>query len=235
MATLTLTCSGGKDAELREKAVKSIQAGKAEAALRELQRIRKPSADDYNLRGEVLFSLGRSRFAESEIAFQRALQMDSRNARALYGLAVLAVARRDFPGAERLTREILAIQPDAPHPRNLLAGALMYQGKDKEAEALFQGLEANPNVGILAKGNLGELYLRQRRLELAESKLLEAVRLMPDHPEWHKHLGEVYRLQGQRTKAITEYRTAQNLLKKWTGDTALRDEVAATLWELEGK
>lgn len=235
IATLTLTCSGERDAELREKAIKSIQAGQAEAALRELQRIKKPLIDDYNLRGEVLFQLGRSRFPEAEAAFRRALQIDGRNSRALYGLAVLAVSRRDFPEAERLARDIFAIQPDAPHAKNLLAGALMYQGKNAEAEALFQGVEGDPDVGALAKGNLGELYLRQRKLELAERKLQEAVGLMPNHPEWHKHLGEVYRLQGQRGKAITEYRTAQNLLKKWTGDTALQDEVAATLRELEEK
>lgn len=227
---------GPRDADVREQANRYIQAGQAEAALGELQKLQQPTADDYSVRGELLFQLGRSRYPEAEAVFQEALRVESRNARALYGLALLAVTRRDYPGAERFARQLLEVQPDAPHPRNLLAGALTYQKKYDEAEALYQALEGDPNVGALAKGNLGELYLLQGKLERAEKKLLEAVAFMPDHFEWHKHLGEVYRLQGQRSKAITEYKTAQNLLQKgWVGDVAIPNEVAAKLRQLEAE
>ncbi len=226
---------GPRDPDVREQANRYIQAGQAEAALRELQKLQQPTAHDYSFRGELLFQLGRSRFPEAENAFQQALRVDSRSARALYGLALLAVSRRDFPRAEGFARQILEVQPAATHAKNLLAGALMYQGRYPDAEALYRALEGDPTVGALAKGNLGELYLRQGKLEWAEKKLLEAVALMPDHFEWRKHLGEVYRLQRQRTKATTEYRNAQNLLQKgWTGDPAIPAEVVARLRELEG-
>lgn len=224
----------GQDKEHKAVALEFVKKGDIAGAIRALEKIIEPTSDDLSWRGELLIQLGRPQFENAAKAFQQALRLDRRNARALYGLGVLAMTRTDFAGAEAFFRKALAVQPGAVHAQNALAGALMYQGKYTEAKRLLQALEGDRTVGPTARGNLGELYLRQGKLDLAETKLKEAIAHQPENFDWHRHLGEVYRFRGQRKAAASEYRKAMDLLKRSpAADRALVEEFSSRLRELE--
>lgn len=226
--------SGAGDEEHRKMAIEYASQGNISVAIQQLERINRPTSDDYAWRGELLTQRGRASFGEAAAAFQEALKIDKRSSRALYGLGLLSIFEKEFAKAEKLFREVLTLQPGAPHARNLLAGALIYQERYEEAEALLVALETEPTMAVIAKGNLGELYFRQKRLDLAEAKLREAMTRQPDNFDWHRWLGEVYRAQGKNEAAIIEYRRALHLLEnsQWA-DAALIEQMRARIRELE--
>ena len=229
-----MSCTKAQDEAHRKLAEEYARKGQIQFALAELGSIQAPTSDDLCGRGELLIRLGRPQFENAVRAFQEALRLDERSARALYGLGLLAATRADFVEAEAFFRKALAIQPGAVHAQNALAGALDYQGKSVEAERLYLALEQDPTVGTLARGNLGELYLRQGKLDLAETKLKEALASMPENFDWHRYLGEVYRLRGQREAAASEYRKALELVRRSpAADGALVEEFSNRVRELE--
>lgn len=229
-----LACGGSRDQDHRSLALEYVKQEKIAAALEQLEKIDRPTSDDYSWRGELLIQQGRSQFDKAAAAFHDALRADSQSSRALYGLALLAVFNKEYPRAEEFARKAVEIQPNAPHPRNLLAAALMHQEKYEEAEALLLALEREPAIAPIATGNLGELYLRRNNLDLAEAKLKEAIGSQPDNWDWHRSLGDVYRLQGKKNAALSEYRRTLELLEKgrWV-DVPLIEGVRARINELE--
>jgi Flp pilus assembly protein TadD len=232
--TFGLAHPAERDEQHRGKAVEHARRGDTAAAIEELKQIRKPSADDHSFRGELLIQLGRPQFDNADQAFHQALKLDARTSRALYGLGLLAMFQKRFAEAEGLFRKALQFAPNAPHPQNGLAGALMYQAKYAEAEALLVRLEADPVVSAMATGNLGELYLRQGKLDMAETKLKAALARQPNNFDWHRHLGEVYRLRGQNRAAAVEYRKTLDLLKRSpAADKPLLEEISHRLQEVE--
>jgi len=235
LALFTLVgCSQAQDREHRQLAEEYARKGEIQPAIAELGRIKHSTSDDLSARGELLIQLGRPQFEEAAKAFQGALRLDKQSARAFYGLGLLAASKADFTEAEAFFRKALAIQPTAVHAQNALAGVLTYQGNYAEAERLYLALEGNPTVGSLVLGNLGELYLRQGKLDLAEAKLKEAIVVLPGNFDWHRHLAEVYRLQGRNTNAASEYRRALELLATSpAADRSLTEELAGRLREVE--
>lgn len=230
----SLGCAPPQDEDHRQLAHDHVKQGKIEAAIQQLEKIDQATPDDFNLRGELLMQLGRTQYENAGSAFHAALNIDDRNIRALYGLSLLAMFQKKFERAEELLRKVLELQPNSLHPQNLLAGALIYRGKYEAAEDLLLTLEKEPTMAGMAKGNLGELYLRQKKLDLAEAKLKEAISYPPDNYDRHRLLGEVYRLQGRKTAALTEYKKALDLLQRsrWK-DPAVMDEIHKRIRELE--
>ena len=203
-------------------------------AIEELEKLDRPSSDDHSWRGELLIQLGRPHFETAAAAFHDALKLDGKSARALYGLGLLAVFRKEFARAENLARKALQVQPNWSHARNLLAGALIDQKRYGEAEIILLELERDSTVATIATGNLGELYLRQGRLKVAEAKLKQAVVQQPDNFNWHRLLGEVYSRLGQKSAALAEYRRALELLERseWA-DKPLLEGIQVRIRELE--
>lgn len=210
------------------------QQGRIAEAVEQLGKIRQPTSDDHSWRGELLIHLGPAQFENAGAAFREALKIDSQSGRALYGLAVLGIVATDFVKAEEFARKAVEVQPKNAHAKNILAGALMYQQKYGEAEALLLTLEREPAIATIAKGNLGELYFRQGRLDAAEARLKEAIREQPNNFDWHRWLGEVYRLQGNKSAALAEYRETLRLLERaqWA-DKALIEEMRARVREAQ--
>lgn len=232
----SIALGAAKDEEHRKLADEYVKRGNITGALHELDKIGQPTADDYSWQGELLIQLGRPQFEDASAAFRKALKIDGGNARALYGLGVVALFQKHYEEAESLLRKALEVQPRNLHTQNGLAGVLMYQKKFGEAESVFLSLETEPSMAAIAKGNLGELYFHQGRLNLAQSKLKEAISRQPDNFDWHRWLGEVYRFQDNKHAAITEYRKTLELLEKsrWA-DAALITEIRTRIRELSGK
>ncbi|MBO6564608.1 MAG: sulfotransferase [Pseudomonadales bacterium] len=101
----------------------------------------------------------------------------------------------NFAEAEKIYREILkkdAQQPDALH---LLGLIRMEQENDEEAVKLMeQALGLFPSASHFHH-NIAGLYRRTGRLEEAEARFREAIRLKPDYGEAYQGLAEMVKFQ----------------------------------------
>jgi tetratricopeptide (TPR) repeat protein len=92
---------------------------------------------------------------------------------------------QDYPKAELVAREILAIHPRLQEARIILARALLAQNSIEEAEKLFRTAldEVLPAPGTLAWANigLGEISLKKGRAAEAAKRFNDAVRADADY------------------------------------------------------
>lgn len=131
---------------------KTLAAPKAQAELRalvgtaELQRGRRP---------------------EAQGAFSEALALDPANVPANLGIARLAAAEQDFPGALRRVETALAAVPSSFEALLLKAELLAVQGRNEPATETYRAaIEASPHQ-VSARMALISHLIRQRSLEAA--------------------------------------------------------------------
>lgn len=77
-------------------------------------------------------------------------------------------------------------------------------------EDMLKKVEKNPN-NAEAQYRAGEMYRRLGRPEQAKEALARAVRLAPDHPEYHTGLGEALLDHGEGEAAAGEFSAAAKL------------------------
>jgi len=92
----------------------------------------------------------------------------------------------------------------------LLMGFLSYQQMQhwRNSEALWKKVLAEDAEIPTAHYNLGNHYLAENRLELAETEWLAVVRLDPGHSMAHNQLGNLSFLRGELKSALENYREA---------------------------
>ena len=126
---------------------------------------------------------------DAEHAFRQVLEIDGRSARALMGLGVLAINRRNFEAAESHLKRACEIE-ESPGGFSLLGVALRNNGKEFEAEEAYRSAirldpkyeEAYYNLGVLLKFNRpSEALVHFRR----------AVELDPEYACPYRELGFV--------------------------------------------
>ena len=94
---------------------------------------------------------------------------------------------------------------------NVLAIALLYEGRFEEAEAqLKKALAADVTFGP-AHNNLGKVYYHQNKFYLSAWEFQNAIKLMPHHPEPRNNLGLVLEAVGKLDDAISLYGEALDL------------------------
>jgi TolA-binding protein len=93
---------------------------------------------------------------------------------------------QDYPKAESVAREILAIYPHLQEARIILGRALLAQNRNDEAEKLFRAAleDVLPTPGAIAWANigLGEISLKKGQAAEAAKRFDEAVRADADYP-----------------------------------------------------
>ena len=116
----------------------------------------------------------------------------------------------NYPGAVRVYRRGLAVEPENAELLNSLGFALFQQGKSREAVAAFEkALAADPkhwkahNNMALAAIDLGEL-------EVAEAHYRESLAIEPQ-PAIYSDLGFVLERQGMTEEAVELYRKSLEL------------------------
>lgn len=132
-----------------------LAEGRAEEAATSLRRVldQQASATSHVLLGEAYKRLEQPDLARRE--FQRALQLDARNAQARLSLAALYLQTGEFDSAEREARAATAAHPNDSQAKLLLANTLIRVERREEA------LESVEPLGQ------GESLSPSRRLELA--------------------------------------------------------------------
>ena len=163
------------------------------------------------------FSLGRAYFGSGDLAasiaaFRAALKQQPRNVKANFFLASALERDGDTTNALNIYRELVKISP-AFAEGYLGLGVLLIktdgENSSEGLENLRKAVEINSNL-YEAQVTLGKALLRQNKTEEALIYLQKAVELLPDNPEPHYQLLQVFRKLGKKSEAETE----QSIIKK---------------------
>ncbi len=193
-------------------AMASADAGDGEAALAELEYVRKRSGDSADLRvnrGTVLESLGRGGEADDEYA--QALGMQPGHKPASFNLATAAMRRGELERAEELFRKLLERHGDFAPGHHNLGRCLEHQGRLEEAVAAYlRATLADP--GLAAARNSLALALERRgepNRALAEYRLILAYQ--SDYALAHFNLADLLLSLGRAAEAAFHYRRGLEL------------------------
>ena len=117
----------------------------------------------------------------------------------------------DFPGAERIFRQVLEVDPAAAQVWYLLGTVSHVQGKLGEAVAHYQqALRLEPDFAEVLN-NLAVALQAQGKVDEATACLRRALQLKPDYADAHSNLGNALQFDGKLNEAEACYRYALTL------------------------
>ncbi|MCA9600558.1 MAG: tetratricopeptide repeat protein, partial [Myxococcales bacterium] len=169
-----------------------------------------PSVEDFQ-RSDKEYELAGALYAESNVAsalqhLGTSLEYDQNNTKAHILLGHIHLQRRDFEKAENHLQkaiELLQKRPELASERaeagNLLGVVYMLDRKYALAEKVFKETASdmlNPTPW-LAWGNLGSMYLEQKRYAEAKDALVTAVNVQPRFCLGYRWLGQLFIAQEQ--------------------------------------
>ena len=184
-----------------------VAAGKASPTLRELKQAAAANPQDpqaHYLLGAKYESQGDAKKAVRE--YQTALKLKPDDGQALYRLGRLLGELVDTDPAVRIAKEAVRVNPKSAEARSLLAALYNRQGVaflgqeslDNAREAFEAGLQAKGGAAEDAalRNNLGCLYVRQDRPELAAATFQAVLSQNPDAAQARYNLALLYYAQG---------------------------------------
>lgn len=119
-----------------------------------------------------------------------------------------AERRRDWQAVIAEAEAARRLDPRRKEPLFALGTAYLASGRPREAVApLSQALAAYP-YDMNALGNLGIAHATLGEHGQAQEAYERVLRIKPDDPRVHYHLGELLEAQGRRRPALEEYRLA---------------------------
>ena len=171
-------------------------------------------------------------WADEETFYTRTIQSGGSSVRAAVNLAELYSQRGDTAGAERVFRIVLELTPDYPIARNNLANLLRKQGRQAEAQAIF---DSSAKAAVETRKDYPGTWvaaINLARLKRAEGdtdgamKLLEQARL--DYPEtW-----EVIRAQAEGFRLAKQGDAAARLVEDFARKNWWHYEASVALGRL---
>lgn len=141
---------------------------------------------------------------------------------------------KDFDGAEKEFRKVLAANPENSSAMNYL-GYMLADRNVRLPEALDliqKAVNREPNNGAYLD-SLGWAYFRTGKLNEAESALLRAIERVPHDPTVHDHLGDVYQKQGRIKDAVAQWERSLQEWKKSTPSEQDATEIAKVQKKLD--
>jgi type IV pilus assembly protein PilF len=197
---------------------------------------------DQRRAAEVNAQLGISYLHQNDLeqaqrALDRALQFDPRLAMAHLGMASLRERQGMTESAVRHYREALALEPDNPYVQTNLGDMLCRQEQFQEGQALLAKAIANPSYSAreVALLSAGICDIRMGRMERAEERMREALRLNPRYPDALYEMALLTYVDGRpfQTRAFLSRLTSlgvvtpQSLLLCYRAETHLGNHVDA--------
>jgi len=143
---------------------------------------------------EAYVGLGISLYGQGEVEgavnqFSLALEIDSKNICAMLNKAVAYNNQGLYYLAERVVRQLIAIDPDSAEGRLCLGAVLLERGALGDAEAEFRQVVELQDRNSDAHYYLGEVRWRSGRREPALSAFRRATDLNPRDPDGHYKVG----------------------------------------------
>lgn len=192
------------------------QAGRHERAVESFRKFlaRVGNQEKTRMLGEAYVDMGRSYLANNNPAraaevFQAALQRNPQDARALHGLAQVAVARKDYARAQRWLDRALEAEPRSSELRITQARIQGLQGHWGNAVTLMQeALQDDPRRPELHE-EMGRVLRKAGRFQDAVDVFRRAAQIFPDQEGYFLWLtGRVQFRQDLFGEAAWSYRKA---------------------------
>jgi len=204
-------------------AVISAVAGDNAAAIEKLKQaiVLVPTHFDAN------FSLGRAYFGSGDLinaiaVFRVALSQQPQNIKANFFLATSLERNGETTAALNAYRELIKIAPNVAEGY-LGLGVLLVKTEgatsSEGVKSLQKAVAINPNL-YEAQVTLGKVFLQQSKPDKALIHLQKAVKLLPDNPEPHYQLLQVFRRLGNKSEAEAELSIIKKIHEKHRGSSS---------------
>jgi Flp pilus assembly protein TadD len=120
---------------------------------------------------------------ESGETFRKALEMDPKNARALYGAAHLAMQEKRFQAAEEYLKRAYQVNPDDINVILTLGAVYQKTGAFKQAEQVYAAVRKAQPGNASAVYNLGMLSIAKKDYVASKGYFEEYLRMVPNAPD----------------------------------------------------
>jgi Flp pilus assembly protein TadD len=170
---------------------------------------------------DLWYWLGRIRYTRQNFAsaiqcFQRALQLDPKNAKIEDRLGLAFEAMNRDGDAVTAYRTAIDWEKNSPHPSEEptlnLATILLNSGQLPQAEPLLrQAVLIAPKDSKIHE-KLGDLLAKEERLDEARVEYQEAIAISPDDSALHYLLAQIYKREDLKNEADIEFARASALL-----------------------
>ena len=162
-------------------------------------------------RGKLLHQEHEYRGAIKE--YEAAAKLDDQNPFVFNALGLAYAALRDFGPALKSFNHALQLNPDLTDVYNNIGMVYAEQGAKEKAYEAFSRAVRNPSYTTPEKAlyNMGNLYLEDENLELAEMHFRRAVEKQPKFALGHRGLAKVYLKMNQLDLAVTEFQKTVEL------------------------
>jgi tetratricopeptide (TPR) repeat protein len=207
-----------------------IGSGNDAQARSELRTLELIFPDEVQLESAVL-DLKQKKFKEAEDRFQKFLQKNPGDARAISGLVQAEADQNQIDKALQLLRQELEESPGSERLRLLLADAQVAAGKLDLAIEEYQRLLVMQPHSALYHLSLGRAYQLKGNVSKAARELQEAGRLAPADPVPPALLAHAMIAADQPVQAMSSLRYA---LKLRPGNAALMNDLAYLIVESGG-
>ena len=173
------------------------------------------------------FSLGRALFGSGDLvnaiaAFRVALKQQPQNIKANFFLATSLERNGDTKAALDAYRQLIKLAPNVAEGY-LGLGVLLIKTEgatsSEGVQSLQKAVAINPNL-YEAQITLGKVFLQQAMPEKALIHLQQAVKLLPDNPEPHYQLLQVFRRLGKKAEAEAELLIIKEIHEKHRGSSS---------------
>ena len=150
----------------------------------------------------------KGRWAEAELEFRKALELDPLDSVILAGLGTIMADQGKDDEALRWYRQALTINPKLAVGHAGLGSVLVRRGKLDEAIGHYrQALDTMPGL-VDAHSNLGVALAMQGRFDEAIRHSRQAIEIQPDLAESHANLANIFAIQRRWDEAAAEYEKA---------------------------
>src|SRR3990172_11475211 len=159
-------------------------------------------------RGKLLHQERQYREAIKE--YQASLKLDDQNPFVFNSLGLAFAALRDFASALKAFNQALQLNPDLTDVYNNMGMVYAEQGAKEKAFEAFSRAVRNPNYTTPEKAlyNIGNLYLEDGNLELAEMHFKRAVEKQPKFALGFRGLAKVYLRMNMVDLAVAQFQKA---------------------------
>ena len=173
------------------------------------------------------FSLGRALFGSGDLvnaisAFRVALKQQPQNIKANFFLATSLERNGDTKAALDAYRQLIKIAPNVAEGY-LGLGVLLIKTEGATSSeglnSLKKAVAINPNL-YEAQITLGKVFLQKAAYNEALVHLQQSVKLLPDNPEPHYQLLQVFRRLGKKSEAEAELLIIKEIHEKHRGSSS---------------
>jgi len=164
----------------------------------------------------VLVSSGKT--AEAEKLARSWLADHPKDITFLFYMGDIAIARNDYPTAEKYYLEVNKLQPDNPSALNNLAWLASQMKKDGAMAYATRALEISPAEPAFMD-TMATLLSQQGKYAEAIEWLNKALALQPQNPLFRLNLAKTYIAAGDKSRAKTELQTLAKLGNAFAGQS----------------